>query len=60
MCDCAKRRVPCDKHLEFDRKDNCENETAIEKNDYSLSSLKTSESKMKISFFLDKYLTFFS
>ena len=36
-CECANRRVPCDKKYDFDRKDKCE--------DQSLSYLKTSGGK---------------
>lgn len=51
-CECANRHIPCDKNLQFDLKDNCENQTVLQK-EYSSASLKTSESMNTL--FLDEF-----
>jgi hypothetical protein len=42
ICECANRRVPCDKNLYMDTKDNCENRTTLEK-EQSSTFLKTAD-----------------
>ncbi len=42
ICECANRRVPCDKNLYMDTKDNCENRTTLEKEQPS-TFLKTAD-----------------
>ncbi|CAF1390037.1 unnamed protein product [Adineta ricciae] len=43
-CECINRRVPCDKALPYDTKDNCKNHSIIHK-DYSATALKASNAK---------------
>jgi len=46
ICECANRRVPCDKNLDFGTKDNCENPTGL-LTERSPTFLKSSDGKDK-------------
>ncbi|CAF3778984.1 unnamed protein product [Adineta steineri] len=43
-CECINRRVPCDKNLNYDTRDNCQNQSIFQQ-EHELSSLKTSDAK---------------
>jgi hypothetical protein len=45
-CECANRRVPCDKNLNFNTKSNCENQS-VRLDENKTSFLKTADGKYK-------------